>query len=265
MTNRNSTTLLSQRTFSKTVLIMCGCAGPLLLCAYSEHAHAQAEVKPEIWIDLESDHRVRGLSWSDGKFTGDIYANVPLTTKVSASTQLTALRGAERHGGADAGSDLAVTYSDEASLLSWHVSGVGHLFAGCNFKCDYAEVQGGGGGTLGPVSIDAMVSYAPDQVAIGGSNFYKRVEVSYGFWGKPISLRGYVGHSSGHTEDVQRARRLRPDGNYVDWSLGAEYYLGPASLTLTYSDTDISRKAADFTGASGDFGSKIVAGAHISF
>src|SRR5690606_241622 len=86
----------------------------------SQPAFAQAG--PTVEIDMMTDYRVRGLSWSDGEAAGQIYVDVPIGTSLSASAQATTLRGADRHGGADAGLDLAATYRGGANLLYWYGS-----------------------------------------------------------------------------------------------------------------------------------------------
>jgi hypothetical protein len=228
-------------------------------------ANTPAQAGPTVEVDVMTDHRVRGLSWSDGEAAGQVYASVPLTPTLNASAQVTTLRGSDRHGGANLGLDMAGTYSDGAGLLNWYGSVVGHFFAGAQGNLDYAELQGGIGGTLGPADLTVMASYAPSQDAIGGSNFYRRVEGRMGVWGTPYTLRGHVGRSSGSVDDARRAERLRPGGAYTDWSLGLDYFLAPVTLSLTYSDTDISRSDIRFPEASQHFGSRFVVGAQVGF
>lgn len=226
---------------------------------------ALAQAGPTIEVDAMTDYRVRGLSWSDGEAAGQVYVSVPFGSTLSASAQATTLRGAARHGGADAGLDLAATYLDRSSVIYWYGSVVGHLFAGAEGGLDYGEVQAGVGGTLGPADVTLSASYAPSQDAIGGSNFYTRAEGSVGIWGTPYTLRAHVGRSSGDVDDPIRAARLRPGGSYTDWAVGAEYTIAPVSLSLTYSDTDISSSDVSYPQWGGDYGAKLVAGANVRF
>ena len=226
---------------------------------------ALAQSLPTVELDVMTDNRVRGLSWSDGEAAAQVYVEVPLTAALSASAQATTLRESRRHGGADAGIDLTGRYSGEAGLLNWHGSVIGHFFAGAHGETDYAELQAGVGATLGPVALNASATYAPPQDAIGGSNFYGRVDGRMGIWGTPYSLLGHVGRSSGNVDDPLMAERLRPGGSYVDWAVGAEYNIAAVSFSLTYSDTDIRRRDIRFPEASSDFGSRLVAGARVRF
>lgn len=224
-----------------------------------------AQAGPVIELDVMTDNRVRGLSWSDGETAAQGYVSLPVTPALDVSAQVATLRGSDRHGGADAGIDLTGTYAGQSGLITWHGSLVGHLFAGGRGDLDYGEVQAGLGGTLGPVQLGASATYAPPQDAIGGSNFYGRIDGRVGFWGTPYSLRAHLGHSSGSVDDPLRAERLRPGGSYSDWAIGAEYNVTVVSFSLTYSDTDIRREDIRFPQASSHFGSRLVAGARVRF
>lgn len=226
---------------------------------------AQAQSSPGVWVDVITDARVRGLSWSDGKGAGQVYVDVPIEGPFSISAEATTLRSSVRHGGADAGFDLAATYSNQANLVRWHGSVVGHLFAGGQANLDYVEVQAGAGTTLGPVDVDILASYAPSQDAIGGSNFYRRIEARAGIWGTPMTIKAHFGRSSGHVDDVLKSERLRPGGSYNDWGLTAEYALPIVTLSLGYSDTDIERDQIRFPASAGHHDAAIVAGAHFQF
>ncbi|WP_183030126.1 TorF family putative porin [Altericroceibacterium spongiae] len=226
---------------------------------------AQAQVDPGLWVDLVSDQRNRGLSWSDGEAAAQAYVYLPIKGEFSTSAQVTSLRGSTRHGGADAGIDLVGTYADQKDLFRWHGSVVGHIFAGGQGDLDYIEFQTGAGTTLGPVDVDVLVSYAPEQDAIGGSNFYRQIEASAGIWGTPVVLKAHFGRSSGHVEDRLKAERLRPGGAYNDWGLEAEYALKAVTFTVAYTDTDIDKDAIRFPALAEDHGAAIVAGAHFAF
>ncbi|MXP26063.1 hypothetical protein GRI39_08405 [Altererythrobacter indicus] len=226
---------------------------------------AQAQSSPGVWLDVVSDERVRGLSWSDGKAAGQIYVDVPIEGPFNISAQATTLRGAVRHGGADAGFDLAATYSDQANLVRWHGSVVGHVFAGGQGDLDYVELQGGAGTTLGPVDVDILASYAPSQDTLGGSNFYRRIEARAGIWGTPVTVKAHFGRSSGHVDDILKSERLRPGGSYNDWGLSAEYALPIMTLSLGYSDTDIARDQIRFPASAAHHDAAFVAGAHFQF
>ena len=70
---------------------------------------ALAQGMPVIEMDVMTDLRERGLSWSDGEAAARIFVEVPVSSALSVSAQGATLRGSDRHGGADAGFDLAAT------------------------------------------------------------------------------------------------------------------------------------------------------------
>ena len=95
---------------------------------------------------------------------------------------------------------------------------------------DYFEGIGKLSHDIGPVSVTGMVAYAPKQDSLGDQdNIYLNLGAGYGIPGTPVTLTA-------------------PAGDYVDWSLGASYVIGPATLSARYIDTDIKKtgvKAVD--------------------
>ncbi len=79
--------------------------------------------------------------------------------------------------------------------------------------------------------------------------------------GTPVTLTAHVGRSSGDGDGRVAARRLRPDGRYHDWALGADYVRGPLTFRLAYQDSDIGRVAGRRVGG----GARIVAGVSAGF
>lgn len=225
---------------------------------------ASAQRGPSFEASIASDYRERGLSWSGGRAVAQLYAEAPLVSGVGVSAQATTLRGAARHGGADAGLDLRADYRGDSGLIYWRGGVTGHLFAGGDGPRDYIEGDATAGMMIGPLDLSLRASYAPPQEAIGGSNFHARAGASIGLFGTPFTISGHMGHSSGSVDDPVRAARLRPGGSYLDWGLGVDYNKGPARFSLDYTDTDIARREVDVPNG-GHHGAALVAGAHISF
>lgn len=211
-----------------------------------------------------SDHRVGGLSWSDGKAAPQVYASLPLPAGFEVSAQATAARGAQRHGGADAAVKLAATYGGEAGLLRWHAGLAGHVFPGGAGDQDFVEMDTGLGGAIGPLDLALSARYAPPQDAIGGSNLRAGASAQMALIGTPFTLTADLGRSSGSTRDPLRAARLRPGGTYIDWSLGGRYTRRNLSVSLRYSDTDIAPRDVVPTARAGHYGATLVAGLHLA-
>jgi uncharacterized protein (TIGR02001 family) len=245
---------------SETVRYVLAIAVPAAL--FPAAAMAQGMVGFE--ASILSDYRERGLSWSDGKAAAQARVDVQVpVTGLRAAAQVSSTRQSPRHGDADAAVELSVTYEKEMGLARLHGAAVSHLFADGRGKQDYFEFDLGAGVALGPIDLAVLGSYAPPQDAIGGSNLYGKVSARLALIGTPVTLAGHFGHSSGHVDDPVRAGRLRPGGSYSDWSLGADYAMGKAVFSLTYSDTDIRRREIRFPENAGDRGAALVLGAHL--
>jgi len=204
---------------------------------------AAACAQPSLGVELSSDQRRRGLSWSDGRPTVEASVSAPVGGLVTLGAGASALRDSARHGGADVGIDLSAHV--QRDLGPWQLSGgvTGHVFAGAS-GLSYVEIDGRVSQSLGPARISAGASYAPAQGAIGGDNLYLSAGLDLGVPGTPLSLYGRVGRSSGRVDDAVRAMRLRPAGHYWDHAVGVEYLAGPFALGLRYTDTDIGAVAA---------------------
>ena len=214
------------------------------LIAGASAVEAQDLGRPTGSLEVTTDHRRRGISWSDGDPALDGIVSVPVAD-LRLDARATTLRGARRHGGADVVFDPSVSYSrDLASGVSLNVGATGHFFAGSAVNADYGEIDLGLGYALGPLQLDLAANYAPDQDAIGGDNLYLQARASAGIPGTGIDVAAHVGRTSGSTDDPLLAARLRPAlGSYVDWGVRVERRFGPLALGLRYSGTDVDTRA----------------------
>ncbi|MFV0625650.1 TorF family putative porin [Sphingomonas sp. ac-8] len=208
-------------------------------------AHAQSETqRPTLSVELTTDARERGISWSDGDASLRGSATIPLGDQgFSASASVATLNDSPRHGGAAVGIDLGASYAQYLGPVRVDGGVTGHFFPGSDRALSYVELGGGAGFALGPVQLDGFARYAPKQSAIGGDNFYVGAEGRLGIPVTPFTLIAGIGHTSGNVDDAVRAARLRPGGSYMDWRLGVEHVTGPLVLGLDYVDTDISDRA----------------------
>ena len=193
-------------------------------------------------VEASTDERRRGISWSDGEIAPAASVRAGLPSGIDLGVRVTGTRGDPRHGGADAVADVTGGFGSEIGgglRLDGFVTG--HLFAGAAGRMDYVEVGAGASYALGPAEIGLDARYAPDQGAIGGDNLWIGARARVGVPATPFTLLGSVGHSSGSVDDPARAARLRPGGAYADWSLGVDHIIGPLTLGVAYSGTDIER------------------------
>ncbi|MDB5690037.1 MAG: hypothetical protein JWL91_1913 [Sphingomonas bacterium] len=218
-----------------------------------------------VTVEALSDLVERGLSATDGK--GALRARIGGTVaggfRLDASAAT--LRGSIRNGGADAGIDLIASYRAVRGTLSLDGGVTGRLYAGASGKLDYVELFGGASALIGPAEVGLTAAYAPDQASIGGDNLYLRARAVAAVIGTPISLTGHVGRSSGSVDDVARSARLRPDGTYHDWSVGAEYVRGAVTLGLSYTDSDVRPDRAPLPALARRSGARLIARAGLTF
>lgn len=219
----------------------------LLLAGHAAPAAAQAS-GPSITVDLLSDDRRRGLSWSDGDPALRAAVSVPMADGLSVDGVATTLRGSPRHGSADVAADVGATFTRHWGGWRLSVDGRYHLFPGASHQ-GYGEVGATAGVTLGPASFDLSAHYAPRQSAIGGDLLYLSAGASAAIPGTALTLSGHVGRSTGDTRDPVRAARLRPAGNYWDHGVALDWYRGRWSAGLRYADTDIAAPGRAQAGA----------------
>ncbi|MFD2427598.1 TorF family putative porin [Sphingobium scionense] len=169
---------------------------------------AQYASGPSATIEVASDERRRGLSWSDGDPVLRGSLSVPVAQGLSLDGAATSLWGSDRHGGADAVIDLGPSYVHQ--LGGWRLSldARYHLFPGADHQ-GYGEFGAGAGFLIGPASIDIGAQYAPRQSAIGGDNLYLSSAASFAIPGTPLTASARVGHSSGSDRDPLASQRLR--------------------------------------------------------
>jgi len=225
--------------FTKAALF----GGAVLGCLAHGAALAQSALQSSVTVEIESDRRERGLSWSDGKAAASLAAYIPATDRLSLDVEAVTLRDTARHGG----SEVAITAAPRLALTqsAWNlgVGARGQLFVGRS-GLSYVELTGDLDHTIGPVRVGLEAAFAPSQAAIGGENLYLSGRAEGGIPGTPLTVYGGAGHTSGSDRRV-RAARLRPGGDYFDYHLGVEYSRADLSLGVRYSDTSIGKREID--------------------
>lgn len=212
-------------------IVMAGLAGT--------QARAQATLDPDLTVELATDERRRGLSWSDEHASARAALRLPVGDGPFISASVASLGGNNRHGGADAVIDLSAGFA--RNVGAWRLSAdvVTHRFVG---DSGFVEVGGSAAFTLGPAMLDAFARFAPAQDAIGGQTLYIGTGVQAGIPGTPLSLSAHFGRSTGTDKGDDLARfRLRPQARYHDWSVGLDYVGRNWSAGLRYTDTDVAR------------------------
>lgn len=236
-------------------------AGALLLLPAGQ-AWAQAF---DAGVEAASDEVRAGISWSGGRASVSADGRIDLGP-LDASVRVAALRGAARHGGADAVADVAVGRDWALGGVTLRTEVVGHLFAGASQRMDFAELVLGARYGLGPLRVAATAWYAPRQSTIGGDNLHLRVGADAGLPGLPLTVLASLGYSTGSGNDP-RGVRLRPGGDYADWKLGAEYTRWPLTFGVDYVGNSIAAERIRVTPFSdaGGVGDRVIARVRFAF
>ncbi|WP_159981864.1 MULTISPECIES: TorF family putative porin [unclassified Novosphingobium] len=230
------------------------------LCGGLVSFGAQAQTAASVSLEAETDHRERGLSWSDGKPALSASVTIPVTYDLALDVEGLTLRDSARHGGADLGLTIAPRYTVSKAGWDFTAGARGHVFVG-RAGTSYVEVTGDVSHTIGPVQLAVGAAFAPSQGAIGGHNLYLDAAASISIPGTPMTVYGGIGRTSGSSSDDARALRLRPGGNYTDHRLGIEHTASNLAVGLRYSDTSISQRRVDPLSPWYDrhFGARVVA------
>lgn len=211
-------------------------------------ALSQTAGAPTLSVEVASDERRRGVSWSDGEPVIRANVSVPLNHEISIDATAVPLWGQSRHGDADAAVDLRVGYGRQVG--AWRLTAdTSYIFFPGASGLGYAEIGAMAGFQIGPANIDLFTRYAPKQSAIGGDNLYVGTALAIGLPGTPFTLSGHVGRSSGAVDDAARAQRLRPEGRYWDHGLALDYRKGRWLAGVRYADSDIDADKSDHVGA----------------
>lgn len=180
-------------------------------------------------IAFATEYRFRGVALTDGEFAvqggfdiahesgfyvGTWASNLDETTVGYGSAEL------DVYGGWGGG--LAEGLSADIGVIAYLYPDAGPG------DFDYVEFYGSLTFGLGPAELTGGVAYAPDQDSLGGTdNLYLYADVGVGIPDTPITLTGHVGYTDGFLT-------FTTDSEAVDWSIGAEVAVGPATLGAAY-------------------------------
>ncbi len=214
----------------KTILVS------TVLLMPASNALAQSNWSLEGTVGVVSDYRYRGYSLSDGDpalqagltlghssgFYGDVFVSSIDEYGIGADGD-----GAEVEVTGSLGwAGMLGDFDVDAAVSAYRYPDGDDV--------NYIEAPVQIGQTVGALTWTVGVAYAPAQDALSDEdNRYGWAGLSYSPEGWPISLSGVFGYEDG---------AFAPDGK-SDWALGAEHDLGPATLALTWVDSDVDAGA----------------------
>ncbi|WP_404333621.1 TorF family putative porin [Sphingomonas sp. MMS12-HWE2-04] len=210
-------------------------------------------------VAIVSDYRFRGVSQTDEEMAVQGGVSVAHKSGLYAGTWGSNLAGWGTFGGANIELDLYGGYKialGEGSALD--VGLTWYMYPGGADDTDFAEAYVKLSGSLGPVSALAGVAYAPKQEALGNfsatpesngqseDNLYLWTDLSSGVPGSPVTLKAHLGYSNGNPGLGPNGTSVAPTGEYLDWLVGADVAVGPLTLGVAYTDTNITRSESAY-------------------
>jgi uncharacterized protein (TIGR02001 family) len=239
-----------------TALVLAGSAVP---------AFAEEETGPFTLsgtVGIVTEYRFRGVSQSDEKMAIQGGITVSHESGGYAGVWASNLAGWGTFGGSNTELDLILGYKLAVTEgVSLDVGATWYMYPGGYNNTDFIEPYAKLSGTIGPASATLGVAYAPKQEALGPAylssddiaanfpnptqpgakddNLYIFADVAGGIPGTPVTLKAHLGHSEGNRGLGVFGTSVSPTGAYFDWSLGADFAIGPVVLGVAYIDTDI--------------------------
>jgi len=220
-------------------------------------SYAQDVVKPFTVsgsVGLVSDYRFRGVSQSDKEMAVQGGATITHVSGFYGGFWGSNLAGWGQFGGSNMELDLIGGYKKSFGGATVDVGLTWYMYPGGSDLTDFAEPYVKVSTTAGPVNLLAGVAYAPKQKALGNfsntpqsrgqsqDNLYIWGDASAGIPGTPVTLKAHAGYSHGNPGLGPNGTSVTPTGEYFDYSIGADYVLGPLILGISYVDTNITKK-----------------------
>lgn len=180
-------------------------------------------------VAFTTEYRFRGVALTDGEFAiqggfdvshssglyvGTWGSNLDETTVGYGSAEL------DLYGGWSG--DLTDGVSADVGVIAYLYPDAGPG------DFDYIEFYGSLSFSIGPASVTPGIAYAPDQDSLGSTdNLYLYTDLSVGIPETPLTLNAHIGYTEGFLTFTN-------DSKAVDWSIGADLALGPATLSAAY-------------------------------
>jgi uncharacterized protein (TIGR02001 family) len=210
-------------------------------------------------VGLVSDYRFRGVSQTDEELAVQGGFSVTHESGLYVGTWASNLSGWGTFGGANMELDIYGGYKVPVGGGALDVGLTWYMYPGGFSDTDFAEPYAKLSGTVGPLNLLAGAAYAPKQQALGNwsntpnsragdkeDNLYLWGDASAGVPNTPITAKAHIGYSDGNPGLGPNGTSVAPTGKYWDWMAGLDYALGPVTLGVAYTDTDISKSESAY-------------------
>lgn len=203
-------------------------------------------------VALVTDYRFRGVSLSDKGFAVQGGLGVDHESGLYTGFWASSLSGWGTFGGPNLELDLFGGYKLPVGNGALDVGLTWYMFPGGAKVTDFAEPYVKLSGAAGPVELLAGVAYAPKQRALGNwfatpqsrigdsqDNLYVWGDASVGVPDTPLTFKAHVGYSDGNPGLGPNGTSPAPTGKYWDYLVGVDLAVGPVTLGINYTGTDI--------------------------
>lgn len=210
-------------------------------------------------VALVSDYRFRGVSQSDKGFAVQGGLTGTHESGLYGGFWASNLAGWGTFGGPNLELDLFGGFKLPVGGGTLDTGLTVYMFPGGAAKTTFFEPYVKLGGTVGPVNLLAGVAYAPGQQSLGNwsntpqsrfgdkeDNLYLWGDFSTGIPETAATLKAHLGYSDGNPGLGPNGTSVAPTGQYFDLLIGIDYVVGPVTLGIAYTDTDIDTSSVDY-------------------
>ena len=193
---------------------------PAMLAAGPTAAWAQPEVSANVGV--VTDYRYRGVSLSDRDPALQGGVDVEFESGWSFGTWASTI---DEGPGEGVEVDIYGGYSTSVAGFDLSITGLAYLYPASEFT-DYVEVTGSVGHTIGPVTAELQIAYAPEVFDNPVDNLYLGAQIEVAVPTTPLTLRLRGGYEDGFYDSKW------------DWEAGLSYTRGFFTVSASYVDTD---------------------------
>jgi len=217
----------------------------VLAAAASAPAFAQTDAPSELTVSANTavvtDYRFRGVSQTDKHFALQGGIDVTHESGFYVGTWGSSVDDYVA-AGSDQEIDLYLGYNHDFGGVALDVGVLYYWYPGSGgAKTDFVEPYASLSTTIGPVTGEIGIAYAPKQHALAWNNdrddnLYTYLDLEGAIPNSPIGVAAHLGYSKGRSF-LTNGRK-----SYLDWSVGATYTWNNLVFGVSYVDTNFRRR-----------------------
>lgn len=206
--------------------------------AYADEAESDVTITGS--VALTSQYRLRGISQTDEDVAIQGGITVAHSSGFYVGTWASNLSGQGSFGGDNLELDLIGGYTKAVGSFTLDGGVIYYVYPGTGGNFDFLDIYGSVSFPAGPINTKVAAIYAPKDKAIGSKdNLWVYSDFAFPISDTPVTLKAHVGYTSGGSA------LAGPDGNYVDYAVGADIAIKNLTFNVSYIGTDIKKSQAD--------------------